>query len=362
MKLIRLVNAYITTSSRVKIDITLGPVNVKTLVIWNFKNLRNEKKKKICFRIWKFLRKEKERPQKIQNEKRYLIYGIMELTKELDITTEKLIIIPKEEREKIEKAIETAINLFAVSTGSSRSISSPTPYIALQPDNDEERKMLEELNGFVLNPTTIPGAPFQTEFNDELLMMVHNRLDGVSLLAEALSHSHPTGRFHEFLRLFERAFTRSSSRLVQPLTEFLIQADQGFSKKEIENWVVKLRHPATHADRYEEFILESGIRPVVQRMKQAAYEILFNKKEWRNSTSERRKMWYPVSGTLTDKMDVFLTKGEYQSLEYQLLDGFSSYPHDLTGSIGHFLPKNWWYKKMDKFNIRGKVEIKEPKH
>lgn len=360
MKLIRLVKASFTTSSNEGIDINLDSVEVRTLIIWDFKNLHEEKKNKFYLRILRFFKKEKKKPQKAQNKKWYLIYGMTKLTKKLEITNENLIKIPNEEREKLERAIETAINLFAVSTCSSRSISSPSPYIALQPENDEEREMLEGLNGFVLNPTVIPGAPFQTEFSDEFLIMVKDRLDGVSLLAEALSHSHPTGKFHELLRLFERAFAHSSRKLIQPLTDFLLPTNQGFTRNEVKNWVFNLRHPATHADIREEFLLESGIRPVVQRMKQAAYDILFNKLEWRNPTSERREIWQPVSGTISDKMDVFITKGESQSLEFQILDGFSSYPYDLSGSIGNFLPKNWWYKKMDP-KIRGILNLQEPK-
>ena len=136
-------------------------------------------------------------------------------------------------------------------------------------------------------------------------------MGGISLLAEALSHSHPTGRFHEILRLFERAFRCSSSTLIKPLTEFLSNAkNQGFSEPEIKNWVVTLRHPATHADRNKDFVLEAAIRPVVHRMEQATYDVLFNKEDWRNPSSTRREIWKPISGTSSDKMGLFIIKGK----------------------------------------------------
>ena len=168
------------------------------------------------------------------------------------------------------------------------------------------------------------------------------------MLAEALSHSHPTGKFHELLRLFERAFKRSSSKLIKPLAAFLSKAENlGYSESEIKNWVVSLRHPATHADIRDFFVLEAGIRPVVHRMEQAAYDVLFNKMEWRSSSSSRREIWKPISGTLSDKLGLFVTQGKGTTINFQALDGFSSYPLsllDFSSVLPKMIPENWWYK------------------
>ena len=334
MKLIRLVNTTFSPSTQGGINMKIGSVNVKTLVMWNL-----EKEKKT----------------------RYSLCGSIVLSKELEITSENKVIIPGEKRKEIEKAIEIAVNLFAVASGSSRTLSSTSPYIALCHENDEEKNKLEILNGIDLEPIAIPGATFNFNLDDDQISLLQDRTDGVALLAEALSHSHPTGKFHEFLRLFERGFSKTSSGLVKPLSKFLSGNNQGYSKEEILNWVVTLRHPTTHADIRDFFILEAGIRPVINRMEQAAYDVLFNKKEWRNSSPIRREVWSPVSGTSSDKMDVFIMKGKTQSLKFQSLDSFSSYPLDLSGSgnIREYLPKNCWFKSMNETRVGGKLTLIE---
>src|SRR6185503_17195257 len=140
---------------------------------------------------------------------------------------------------------------------------------------------------------------------------LQDRVDGVALLAEALSHGHAMGQFHELVRLFERAFARSSNTLLDPLANFLAKAGQGYTRDEVETWVVKMRHLATHADVQPDFALEADVRPVLSRMLMAAYEVLFNKNTWQTPASGRRKVWKPVVGALsTDSTDIFVTKGE----------------------------------------------------
>lgn len=335
MKLIRLVVAVISPPTEIDIDIRIGSVRVKTFIELNK-----------------------------ETETWYFLCGCMNLSEELNVTPEKLIIIPNDKREEIEKAVETVVNYLVVSTRVTRTFSSPTPYILISYENDREKKILEQTNGFFLKPTQIPSVTPKLEFDDNILNLLQDRLGGISLLAEALSHSHPTGRFHEFLRLFERAFHRSSSALIKPLIEFLSNAkNQGFSEPEIRNWVVTLRHPTTHADRRENFILEAGIRPIVHRMEQAAYDILFNKEDWRYPSAKRRETWKPISGTSSDKMDLFIIKGQGTSYKFQLLDGFSSYPLNLS-ALGlvpsNLIPENWWYKKVKSFKTSGKFTILEP--
>ena len=335
MNLIRVVIARISPPIELDIDTKIGPVSVKTFIVLNKKT-----------------------------ENWYFLCGCMNISEELNITPENLILIPNDKREEIEKAIETVVNYLVVSTRVTRTFSSPNPYILISYENDREKKMLEQTNGFFLEPTLIPSVMPKLEFDDNILNLLQDRLGGISLLAEALSHSHPTGRFHEFLRLFERAFHHSSSALIEPLTEFLSNAkNQGFSEPEIRNWVVTLRHPTTHADRRDNFILEAGIRPVVHRMEQAAYDILFNKEDWRSPSSTRREIWKPISGTSSDKMDLFVIKGKGTSYNFQQLDGFSSYPLNLSG-LGlipsKLIPKNWWYKEVESFKTSGKFRIVNP--
>jgi hypothetical protein len=182
---------------------------------------------------------------------------------------------------------------------------------------------------------------FRIKLDKDILDSLKDRLDGVALLAEALSHTHPMGMFHEFLRFFERAFARSSSRPAKPLAQFLAESRRGYTQEEIQRWVVELRHPATHADRRPSFALESDIRPVIRRMKQAAYDVLFNKAKWQDSTTERRKIMVPPAGIASKSHDIYIVKGTAGiDLQFQLLDGFYSYPLDEAILVGSLITRS----------------------
>jgi len=49
-----------------------------------------------------------------------------------------------------------------------------------------------------------------------------DRADGLALLVEASGIRHASGRFHEYIRVFERAFGKASRLLALPLAEFLL--------------------------------------------------------------------------------------------------------------------------------------------
>src|SRR6185436_4298514 len=93
---------------------------------------------------------------------------------------------------------------------------------------------------------------YQFKLDDVTLSVLQDRLDGVQLLAEALSHDHATGRFHDLLRFFERSFAQRSGLLVKPLGQFLQGADQNYTTREIQHWIE--RGPLTHADRRPDFL------------------------------------------------------------------------------------------------------------
>ena len=178
----------------------------------------------------------------------------------------------------------------------------------------------------------------------DVLDSLVDRLDGVALLAEATAHGHLVGQFHEYVRLFERAFALGSSKLCNPLARFLKDANQGYTHAEVRKWLIDLRHPATHADQRESFVLEGDIRPVIHRIEQAAYEVLFNKKAWRNSSFARRTVWCPTAKLVSaDPLQHEVVAQNACTLTAQLLDHYGSYPLDLTAGIDT-LPQGWWAK------------------
>lgn len=275
-----------------------------------------------------------------ERKSRLLVSAEVSLDARPSITSDGDIEIPIEARKRAEKAIETAANIISVSEMSKRSISSPNPSTAFLPEDSETLEWLDKTKGIEVLLKQVFGA--RLSFQDAILKNdLEDRFDGISLMAEALANEHPTGKFHELLRLFERAFGLSSNALVGPLSEFLAQ--KGYTKTEVENWVVKLRHPATHADNRKSFVLESDIRPVINRMEQAAYDVLFNKLRWHGNSIERRN--FALFDVHLEERGLRLIKGSTPILKFQLLDEFGAYPVDLSMDPIQ-LPTPYWSKRF----------------
>ncbi|NVN92530.1 MAG: hypothetical protein HXX11_18300 [Desulfuromonadales bacterium] len=275
------------------------------------------------------------------------------------VTAQGLAVIPEKLRKQLEGCIETMGNLISLSIRGRRTISSPTPSIALLPENDEERTRLAQVHGF----SFLPGNRCETgsliKFSDigEYLEHLQDRLDGVALLVESIAHEHLTGKFHEYIRVFERAFRLSSKRLIAPLADFLCTSAFQYSAQEVENWILNIRHPITHADERECFLLESDVRPVIRRVEQAAYDVLFNKEMWRNPQSNRRDVWQPPFGTNSTNGDIFITQGFEVNLENQILDEFQAYPLDLQGIMKN-IPIEWLAFPPSEIRASGQVTVK----
>jgi hypothetical protein len=280
----------------------------------------------------------------VKGRTRMLVAAEVALDALPEVTGDDEVVVPEEKRREAETALESAANLIAVSTGGHRSISSPMPHVAFRAESETEQAWLTSKAGFAESGErqAVTGSAFRIDLDEDAINALRDRLDGVALLAEALAHKHATGQFHELVRLFERAFARASNRLLDPLANFLAKADPDYARDEVENWVVGLRHPATHADVAAEFATEADIRPVVSRMTMAAYEVLFNKNTWRSPASGRREVWKPSAGSSApDSNDIFLTKGRAAKLRFQLLDQFGAYPLDLSAGLPSLSDDCW---------------------
>lgn len=276
---------------------------------------------------------------------RVLVAGITELPGCPDVDDENSVIVPLEARTATEASIEAFANLVSIGEMCSRSISSPTPWVALIPEDPDAFTWLESKNGIAQSTSVESRFYFSTE-SDVLQELMKDRLQGVALLSEALSHTHPTGQFHEFVRLFELAFATASTQLVAPLALFLSGNGQGYVEDETRHWLAKLRHQVTHADlqRQSRFVLASEIRPVLTRVQQAAFDVLFNKTDWHSSTTTRRDLWKPMAFVGTpDNGTLVIRQGSTPTQVSQLIDGFGSYPIDLSAGISP-VPQNWWCK------------------
>lgn len=198
-----------------------------------------------------------------------------------------------------------------------------------------ERERVFSTGGFRAN-----HVPPSSDLDASVLSKLSDREDGVALLVEALSHDHAMGRFHEFIRLFERAFARSGKTLTSPLNEFL-SSRFGYTTAELSRWFEELRDPATHADARTEFLLEADVRPVIDRMEQAAFDVLLNKALWRDPSTDRRDVWAPTAGSTNPRGGAFIVQGTTPVTYGAILDEYGAFPMDLSGVIAQ-RPGSWW--------------------
>jgi hypothetical protein len=278
------------------------------------------------------------------HQTRFLIEAAVVLSERPEVADDGTIIVPTEPRRKAEDAIETTANLLAVTDHCRRSISSPYPFVALFSTLEADLEWLETTKGFQGSLLSIPGTKQTVPFDARSLQALQDRVDGVALLAEALAHNHPTGRFHEFIRLLERAFTLPPSQFEKKLTQFLQGASLGYERPEIKRWV-DLRNPATHADELTpgHIVFESHVRPVIARMEQAAYDVLFNKKVWSDPSRERRNVWHPPVATCSERHHLRITHGEGATFIFQALDPFEAFLYDQNMNLPP-MEKNPWAK------------------
>jgi hypothetical protein len=204
----------------------------------------------------------------------------------------RFVVVSDDARRAAERALEILVTTVAVAERCRREIASPFPWVAFEATDDSARRWLEAAEGIheldrILDVPNLTGDPVGV---DDAAVMdgLTDRWDGIALLAEAFANTHPTGRLHELLRVFERAFALPARNLATPLGAFL-HPRYGYETEELEAWL-KLRDPATHADVRRDFVLEADVRPVLRRMEQAAVDVLLNKAVWRNPDSDRREV------------------------------------------------------------------------
>jgi hypothetical protein len=294
---------------------------------------------------------------------RFLVAASCVLDHRPKVTSENLVVVPEKPRVRAEKAIESLANLIAFGQGSRRSISSAHPEVFLKALTESAEEWLSAKSDLQRGrgKSTV-SAIRQLDLGEEELNELNDRQDGVALMVEAMGSDHATGRFHEFIRLFERAFKLPPKKLTQEVVAFL-DPRFGYSKAEVQHWFEGLRDPATHADERNEIVFEADVRPVIDRMEQAAVDVLLNKENWRNQSIKRRDLWRPESGSKgPDKL--FVPQGMREGgIRGQLLDEFAAFPLDLSAHLGS-VPAGWWPTIIPSTTrVDGRtIDIRDPAH
>jgi hypothetical protein len=282
--------------------------------------------------------------EEIGSRLRLLVVADMPLSpdEQLRVDAERLVIVPEETRRAAEAALEAVANLVSLATGYSRTITSPNLQVAFRIETDDDRRFFASCSGLRGAELGVSAGRMSIYVDKEALAHLSDRQEGVALVAEALAQHHPTGRYHELLRVFEQAFAESADPLVPLLAAFLAQRPRlGYTKTEVKRWVVRLRGAATHADRHAP-LLEEDLRDIIDRMLLAAYETVFNKQAWYSRDTARRDIWTPITGPLEPSGKWFVMQCRTEApLKGQLFDPYGSYPLEL-GTAGLRLEDSCW--------------------
>jgi hypothetical protein len=101
------------------------------------------------------------------------------------------------------------------------------------------------------------------------------------------------------------------------------------------------------------------MKPVIARVEQAGYDVLFNKKHWKKPCRERRDVWKPLVATLTEQGKLKVTKGKYANFTMSVLDPFGAFPFDAGFQVKSLPPGVWskWPQKRPLFT--GGMELVE---
>jgi hypothetical protein len=271
------------------------------------------------------------------------------------LTSDGLILLPEAERRLLEQSIERFADLLAVARRTSRRIFSAVPEAALRDLNQQDRKWTESVRGFAITGVSRIYVDSSVSLADLPVAALMDRRDGVTLLVEALSSDHETGQFRELCRVLERAFACGPAQLVDPVTSFLKYfTELDYQQDEVTHWLNVLRHLATHADRREEFAIAADIVPVLSRLRQAVYDILLNKQNWRSRDTGRRAVWTPVNGVLQDNGAIQLdTHTGYVGSE--ALDAFGVYPYGRDYHVA--VPDDWYAIFSERIQQSGQLRI-----
>jgi hypothetical protein len=237
------------------------------------------------------------------------------------------VLIPIEEREQCEFAIEQSANIIAVFHGCARSILSPNPCLAIECESQAEQASLEASLGILANEVVFMAPRSDVPFDTPLVQSLGDRLDGVTLLADAFAGDE-MGRYREFVRFFELAFHSAFVDLRKRLTTFLQSTPFEYSRSEIDEWA-NLRHASMHADLKQTRHVATGtdVQRLLGRMEQAALDVLINKAEWHKKSISRRSIWVPDAFSRGGgKEPVVRQNSTNVSMMIRKFDAFDVYP------------------------------------
>jgi len=240
-----------------------------------------------------------------------------------------------------ESLIEVAANSIVVSFTCRKRVYSHLMCYGLQSEGADDDAQLAALVDFPKGMIVYPIASLLGTAPGSYMEKLMDRAEGAAIMAECINNTTNLGRYRECIRLFELAFNRGYHAIVQPLAKFLKGAPHGYSKREVMDWV-SYRNPSVHADKKESdrLTFERDVVRFMNRMQQAALEVLFNKDRWHHSSEGRRAIWTPLMAILPSGVQATET-GRPVSVKLDFLDCFSVWQIYLGGGV--ILPSGYWF-------------------
>lgn len=254
------------------------------------------------------------------------------------------LLVPKEPRLRAEKAIEHYADLVAVAHQCRRTVrSSMAGCVAMAPASPTERLALAGVNEWAADDGTVPTARFLPTLSaSDLQSTLEDRTDAVALLADALSEPNAADRARELFRLLERAFSKASTPLIAPLTDFLRSHPRhdalAFERDEVAHWLTTLRPETVHRDKRPVLARSADVEPYIGRLETAAYDVVMNKANWRRSDGQRRNGQPMMSAVEPDGRGVVLLDPR-ATVRFPWRDPFGKYPIDWRARLS--LDREW---------------------
>jgi hypothetical protein len=244
-------------------------------------------------------------------------------------------------RLKLESYVQGAIDAVALSYGCERRIWSHLVPYAIQTDDAGEMSQCASLKTFDHEMKIRWAASWSGITPTDYPQALMDRLEGAALMTECASNSSVLGQYRECVRLFELAFRLKPKMLEVPLSAFLGKAPHQYSRLEVADWLA-LRDHASHADKLisNRLAFDRDVRHFIDRIRQAAMEVLFNKAEWHKDSVGRRTVWAPLIGLLPGS-GLQGTPGNPFSIKIAPLDCFYVWPL-WTEAAFLMLPPGWW--------------------
>lgn len=288
------------------------------------------------------------------DNKKSIQYNAKIRLKEFPKVKDGTVLFPKDEIKILNDSLQFYSQLISVSDICNVSVSSSLYSRGFIFENDDEKKYLEKTDGFEYDGFSI-SLVFSENFfeeikNDQLL----DRKEGVKFLSRANSQQDALSTFRELIRLFENAFAENSKSLANLLNTFLQKSTFfEYEEGEVYTWMTRMRHGATHADlkKTKELVFAEDVTFDIQRIIQAGYDVLFNKKIWHSSSTERRRLLKPVSALTKAGMTVYKSELEKQTgvtLESNSKPFYVVHDKIDTSAGIPKPPSDWWLKRKQK--------------